>query len=67
MWNKKVLVSITLDKKKLKENIEGSCTVKHLEVANQYLTKTEHEEVKKCLTRATEILRKSYVRSENKF
>ena len=67
MWNKKVLANIILDKKKLKYEIEGSCTVRCLSIANEYLTKTEYKELKKCLNRAVELLRKSYIRSENKF
>lgn len=62
MFNKRLLVSITLDKKKLKENIKDSCYIECIPTA-KLLTKTEYEELRKCLNRACELLRESYIRS----
>ena len=63
MFNKRLLVSITLDKRKLKENIENSCDIECIPTVKTWLTDTENEELKDCLNKATEILRKSYTRS----
>ena len=63
MWNKILLASITLDKKRLKRNIGGSCNIECIPTVEKWLTETEREELKNCLNRATEILRKSYTRS----
>ena len=51
MFNKRLLVSITLDKKKLKENEKDSCYIECIPTA-KLLTKTEYEELRKCLNRA---------------
>ena len=66
MWNKRLLASITLDKKKLKDDINESCSIECIPTIN-LLTKTEYKELRKCLNRATEILRESYIRSQRKF
>ena len=63
MWNKILLASITLDKKRLKRNIGGSCDIECIPTVKKWLTETEREELRNCLNRATEILRKSYTRS----
>ena len=65
MWNKRLLASITLDKKKLKDNIKENCFIECIPTIN-LLTKTEYKELRDCLNRATEILRESYVRSQRK-
>ena len=66
MWNKRLLASITLDKKKLKDNIKENCSIECIPTIN-LLTKTEYKELRDCLNRATEILRESYIRSQRKF
>ena len=66
MFNKRLLVSITLDKKKLKENIKDSCYIECIPTA-KLLTKTEYEELRNCLNRACELLRESYIRSWKKY
>ena len=66
MWNKRLLASIILDKKKLKDDINGSCSIECVPTVN-LLTKTEFKELRDCLNRATEILRESYIRSQRKF
>ena len=67
MFNKRLLASITLDKKKLKDNIKGSCIIECIPTVKTLLTDTEYKELKECLNRATEILRESYIRSQRKF
>ena len=66
MWNKRLLVSITLDKNKLKTDTKGSCKIECIPTIN-LLTKTEYKELRDCLNRATEILRESYIRYNRKF
>ena len=66
MFNKRVLVSITLDKKKLKKNVKGSCNIECIPTI-KLLTKTEREELRECLNRACELVRESYIRSLRKF
>lgn len=61
MFNKRLLVSITLDKNKLKKNVKDSCNIECIPTV-KLLTKTEREELRKCLNRACELVRKSYVR-----
>ena len=67
MWNKRLLASITLDKKKLKDDINGSCSIECIPTVKTLLTDTEYKELRKCLNRATEILRESYIRFQRKF
>ena len=62
MFNKRLLVSITLDKKKLKKSVKDSCNIECIPTV-KLLTKTEYEELRKCLNRACELLRESYIRS----
>ena len=61
MFNKRLLVSITLDKNKLKKNVKDSCYIECIPTV-KLLTKTEYEELRKCLNRACELVRESYVR-----
>ena len=62
MFNKRLLVSITLDKKKLKRSVKDSCNIECIPTI-KLLTKTEREELRECLNRACELLRESYIRS----
>ena len=66
MFNKRLLVSITLDKNKLKKNVKDSCNIECIPTI-KLLTKTEREELRECLNRACELLRESYIRSQRKF
>lgn len=66
MFNKRLLVSITLDKKKLRKNVKDSCNIECIPTI-KLLTKTEREELRECLNRACELVRESYVRSQRKF
>ena len=61
MFNKRLLASITLDKKKLEKNIKGSCIIECIPSINT-LNKSEKEELKKSLNIACELLRTSYIR-----
>lgn len=62
MFNKRLLLAITLDKKKLKRQVEGSCEIQCIPVV-KLLTDEEHSELHKCINRACELLREAYVRS----
>ena len=62
MFNKRLLASIVLDKKKLKVSVKDSCNIECIPTI-KLLTKTEMEELKRCLNRACELLRTSYLRS----
>ena len=62
MFNKRLLASIVLDKKKLKESVKDSCNIECIPTI-KLLTKTEMEELKRCLNRACDLLRTSYLRS----
>lgn len=66
MFNKRLLVSITLDKKKLKRSVKDSCNIECIPTI-KLLTKTEREELRECLNRACELVRESYIRSQRKF
>ena len=66
MFNKRLLVSITLDKNKLKKNVKDSCNIECIPTI-KLLTKTEREELRNCLNRACELLRESYIRSYREF
>lgn len=61
MFNKRLLVSITLDKNKLKKNVKDSCNIECIPTV-KLLTKTEREELRECLNRACELVRESYIR-----
>ena len=66
MFNKRLLVSITLDKNKLKKSVKDSCNIECIPTI-KLLTKTECEELRECLNRACELVRESYIRSQRKF
>lgn len=61
MFNKRLLVSITLDKKKLRKSVKDSCNIECIPTI-KLLTKTEREELRECLNRACELVRESYIR-----
>ena len=61
MFNKRLLVSITLDKKKLRKSVKDSCNIECIPTI-KLLTKTEREDWSECLNRACELVRESYVR-----
>ena len=63
MFNKRLLVSIVLDKKKLKKSIDGSCNIDCIPTV-KLLNKEEYKELRECLNRACELLRKSYISYE---
>lgn len=65
MFNKRLLVSITLDKKKLRKSVKDSCNIECIPTI-KLLTKTEREELRECLNRACELVRESYIRSQRK-
>ena len=62
MFNKRLLASIVLDKKKLKVSVKDSCNIECIPTI-KLLTKAEMEELKRCLNRACDLLRTSYLRS----
>lgn len=64
MFNKRLLLTITLDKKKLKKQVEGSCEIQCIPVV-KLLTDEEYSELRKCINRTCELLREAYVRSMN--
>lgn len=66
MFNKRLLVSITLDKNKLRKSVKDSCNIECIPTI-KLLTKTEREELRECLNRACELVRESYIRSQRKF
>ena len=66
MFNKRLLVSITLNKKKLKRSVKDSCNIECIPTV-KLLTKTEREELRECLNKACELVRESYSRSQRKF
>ena len=66
MFNKRLLVSITLDKKKLRKSVKDSCNIECIPTV-KLLTKTECEELRECLNRACELVRESYIRFYRRF
>ena len=62
MFNKRLLLSIILDKKKLKEKVEGSCTIQCIPTT-KLLSDDEYEELVSCVNRACELLREAYIKS----
>ena len=62
MFNKRLLVSIVLDKKKFKEDIKGSCNIECIPTI-KLLNKEEYNELRECLNKVCDLLRKSYIRS----
>ena len=64
MFNKILLASITLDKKKLKKGIDKYCIVECIPTIKT-LSKEEKEDLIKYLNLACDLLRTSYVRYIN--
>ena len=62
MFNKRLLACIVLDNKKLKVSVKDSCNIECIPTI-KLLTKTEREELKRCLNRACDLLRTSYLRA----
>ena len=62
MFNKRLLASIVLDKKRLNKGIKNSCKIECIPTIN-LLTDTEREELINHLNKACDLLRISYVRS----
>ena len=62
MFNKRLLVSIILDKKKLKEDIKGSCNIECIPTI-KLLNKEEYNELREYLNKVCDLLRKSYIKS----
>ena len=62
MFNKRLLVSITLDKRKLKKSEKESCIIECIPTIN-LLTATERERLIESLYTASDLLRMSYIRS----
>ena len=62
MFNKRLLASIVLDKKKLKVSVKDSCNIECIP-SIKLLTKTESEELRCRLSRACELLRTFYIKS----
>ena len=62
MFNKRLLVSIVLDKKKFKEDIKGSCNIECIPTI-KLLNKEEYNELREYLNKVCDLLRKSYIRS----
>lgn len=65
MFNKRLLASITLDKKKLEKGIEGSCIIECIPTIKT-LNKEEKEDLREYLNLACDLLRTSYIRYMNK-
>jgi len=61
MFNKRLLVSIILDKKKLKKGVEGSCIIECIP-SIKTLNKEEKEKLTEYLNLACDLLRTSYIR-----
>jgi len=61
MFNKRLLVSIVLDKNKLKKGIKDSCIIECIP-SIKTLNKEEKENLKKYLNLACDLLRTSYIR-----
>ena len=66
MFNKRLLVTITLDKKKLKSSIKDSCKIECIPTI-ALLTTTERKELISCLNKVCDLLRVSYIRSLNNY
>jgi hypothetical protein len=62
MLNKRLLASIVLDKKKLNKDIKDSCKIECIPTI-KLLNKEEYNELRECLNKACDLLRKSYIRS----
>ena len=66
MFNKRLLVSITLDKKKLRKSEKESCIIDCIPTVN-LLTRTERNELIESLYTASRLLRTSYIRSKSDY
>ena len=64
MFNKRLLVSIVLDKKKLEKGFKESCVIECIPTVKT-LSKEEKEDLVKYLKLACDLLRTSYVRYIN--
>ena len=62
MFNKILLASITLDKKKLKKGIDKYCIVECIPTI-KLLNKEEQQELEKHLEIVCSLLRKSYIKA----
>ena len=62
MFNKILLASITLDKKKLKKGIDKYCIAECIPTI-KLLSKEEQQELEKHLEIVCSLLRKSYIKS----
>ena len=62
MLNKRLLASITLDKKKLEKEINNSCIIECIPTI-RLLNKEEQKELKEALEKACDLLRLSYIRN----
>ena len=65
MFNKRLLVSIVLDKKKLEKGFKESCAIECIPTVKT-LSKEEKEDLTKCLNLACDLLRISYIRYTSK-
>ena len=63
MFDSRLLLTIKLNKKKLKKCEKGSCTIELIPTI-KLLNEEEFKELKHCINRATELLRKSYIKSK---
>lgn len=61
MFNKRLLLNITLDKNKLKTGKKDSCTIECIPTIN-LLTETERRELELSLRKVCDLLRLSYIR-----
>ena len=61
MFNKRLLASIVLDKKKLEKGFKESCVIECIPTVKT-LSKEEKEDLTKCLNLACDLLRISYIR-----
>ena len=66
MFHKRLLVSITLNKNKLKVAEKGSCDISCIPTIN-LLTATERERLIESLYTASNLLRMSYIRSNEEY
>jgi len=65
MFNKRLLASIVLDKKKLEKGVKESCVIECIPSVKT-LSKEEKEDLTKCLNLACDLLRISYIRYTSK-
>ena len=65
MFNKRLLASIVLDKKKLEKGVKESCVIECIPTVKT-LNKEEKEDLIRYLNLACDLLRTSYIRYMNK-